>query len=51
MRYQIRIQLANNLTQLAQNSLQLEIDSTRSESSSCSPILAPTRLVPRNTQF
>ncbi len=48
MRHRIRVQLANNLTQLAQDSLQLEIDLTQSESGSCSPILAPTRLVPRS---
>jgi len=51
MRYRIRVQFANNLIQFAQNSLQLEIDLIRSESSSCSSILAPTRLVLHNTCF
>jgi len=51
MRYQIQVQLANNSTQLAQNSLQSKIDSIQSESNSCSPIPAPTRLVPRNRLF
>jgi len=48
MRYRIRIQFANNLIQFAQNSLQSKIDLTRSESNSCSSILAPIRSVPRN---